>query len=97
MEQHQQFNPVRVRAMEKHVDLRVASGVDGHGDDRQGQGAATSTPPGNARVAPRNGAETTESILTITLREANRIQCKATRERSREKERLLREVRIHII
>ena len=31
-------------------------------------------------------------VRRMTLREANRIHCRATRERMREKERLLREV-----
>lgn len=80
--------------MDPQSDIRVPFGAGGHGDVGQGRGGAASA-LGNARVASRNNVETNDSIRTITLREANRIQCKATRERAREKERLLREVRIH--
>lgn len=37
-------------------------------------------------------AESMDSIRRMSLREANRIHCRATRERTRERERLLREV-----
>lgn len=80
--------------MDSQNDIRVPFGAGGLGDVGQSRGGTTPALD-NARVTSRNSVKTMDSIRTITLREANRIQCKATRERAREKERLLREVRIH--
>lgn len=46
------------------------------------------------RISPGSSFKTMDvvDIRRMTLREANRIHCRATRERMREKERLLREV-----
>lgn len=70
----------------------VRTGAIGHGEESE---AAETRAPGHAKGA--SGAEVVDAmdnIRRMTLREANRIHCRATRERTREKERLLRQVTV---